>query len=126
MTEPSVDLHGLTRNQAIKRLADALCLHKLRGTPRIKVITGRGHSKKGPDQGVLRLAVPDWLDSPRFRSLLKRVEPIPGNPGAVWVTLKTPAPKPSEPAKPHPQADAGGASDSVISLSSRDISRKRT
>jgi len=83
----TTDLHGLTQAEAQARLTRDVSLAALRGERVLKVITGRGHSQKGADQGVLRLAVPRWLKTARFRRLVRRVAEEPGNPGALIVEL---------------------------------------
>lgn len=85
-----IDLHGLKRDGAIARLARDLAVARLRGIATVRIVTGRGHSRKGADQGILRNLVPGWLAGARFRPLVARVEPEPGNPGALRVHVRIP------------------------------------
>jgi len=57
---PTVDLHGLYPDQALRRLAQALHTARVRGDDELLVITGRG---MGNERGepVLRRRVEAWL-----------------------------------------------------------------
>src|SRR5262245_32542641 len=64
----SVDLHGLTVDQALRRLAQALHAARVRGHGRLLVITGAGWGN--PDQKpVLRPAIEAWLRGKEGRAL---------------------------------------------------------
>jgi len=73
VTEPldeseTVDLHGLTAEQALRRVGQALHAARVRGRTRILVITGAGWGN--PDQKpVLRTKVEAWLRGPEGRAL---------------------------------------------------------
>ena len=63
-----LDLHGLTVEQALRRIAQALHAARVRGHLRLLVITGAGWGN--PDQKpVLRPAVEAWLRGPEGRAL---------------------------------------------------------
>jgi DNA-nicking Smr family endonuclease len=64
----SVDLHGLSVEQALRRVAQALHAARVRGRTRLLVITGAGWGN--PDQKpVLRPRVEGWLRGPEGRAL---------------------------------------------------------
>jgi DNA-nicking Smr family endonuclease len=64
----SVDLHGLTVDQALRRLSQALHAARVRGREHLLVITGAGWGN--PDQRpVLRPRVEAWLRGPEGRAL---------------------------------------------------------
>ena len=69
LDEPAeVDLHGLSVEQALRRIAQALHAARVRRQPRLLVITGAGWGN--PDQKpVLRPAVEAWLRGPEGRAL---------------------------------------------------------
>jgi len=64
----TVDLHGLTVEQALRRVAQALHTARVRGWTRLLVVTGAGWSN--PDlKPVLRPRVEAWLRGPEGRAL---------------------------------------------------------
>jgi len=64
----SVDLHGLTVEQALRRVAQALHAARVRRLTRLLVITGAGWGN--PDnKPVLRPRVEAWLRGPEGRAL---------------------------------------------------------
>lgn len=66
--EDALDLHGLTVEQALRRVAQALHAARVRGRKRLLVITGAGWGN--PDQKpVLRPRLEAWLRSPQGRAL---------------------------------------------------------
>lgn len=85
--EGTIDLHGLTQAEAYRSLHDFIALSQERGRRCILVITGKGsHS-----EGVLRAAVPHWLNLPASRSLVLAfayASPAHGGVGALYVLLK--------------------------------------
>ncbi len=64
---PSVDLHGLKPDQALRRLSQALHAARVRGARRLLVITGRGHGN-ATGKPVLRGRVEAWLRGPEGRA----------------------------------------------------------
>jgi DNA-nicking Smr family endonuclease len=63
-----VDLHGLTVDQALRRVAQALHAARVRRSPRLIVITGAGWGN--PDgKPVLRPRIEAWLRGPEGRAL---------------------------------------------------------
>jgi DNA-nicking Smr family endonuclease len=64
----TVDLHGLTVEQALRRVAQALHAARVRRRTRLVVVTGAGWGN--PDQKpVLRPRVEAWLRGPEGRAL---------------------------------------------------------
>lgn len=82
-----VDLHGLTVERALRRVAQALHTARVRRRPRLLVVTGAGWGN--PDQkAVLRPAVEAWLRSPEARELgVKDVQRVHRD-GALDVWLR--------------------------------------
>lgn len=63
----TVDLHGLTVEQALRRLTQALHTARVRGWKRLLVVTGAGWGN--PDhKPVLRPRVEAWLRGPEGRT----------------------------------------------------------
>jgi DNA-nicking Smr family endonuclease len=85
----SIDLHGLTLNQAYTALLSFLTQARQRGARVVLVITGKGSS---PDAvGVLRQQVPQWLRSVRLRQHVLAFAPAHaghGGEGALYVRLR--------------------------------------
>lgn len=65
---PSVDLHGLSPDGALRRLAQALHAARVRGARQLLVITGRGLGNR-TQQPVLRGKVESWLRGPDGKAL---------------------------------------------------------
>lgn len=61
-----VDLHGLRPEQALRRLEQFLHGARVRGSPRLLVITGRGLGNR-EGKAVLRERVVAWLRGPEGR-----------------------------------------------------------
>ena len=64
----SVDLHGLTVAQALRRVAQSLHAARVRRRARILVITGAGWGN-AQHEPVLRTHVEAWLRGPEGRAL---------------------------------------------------------
>jgi len=90
---PEIDLHGLNQNEAMALLQKKLSLYKMQEKLCVVIITGRGHSKKGPDMGTFKQKVPGWLKGVAFNSIVDSVEDVMGNPGALMVWLTQPPKK---------------------------------
>jgi len=87
--EARLDLHGMTQAEA--HLALAAFIHRSHEAGRrcVLVITGRGFGPKGP--GVLKLAVPRWLEEAGLRRQILAVAPArprDGGSGALYVLLR--------------------------------------
>lgn len=84
-----LDLHGLTQAEAHRALERFIPQARDAGKRCVIVITGKGSVSAGG--GVLRNAVPGWLNSPSLRpSVLAYAEAIPrdGGGGALYVLLR--------------------------------------
>ena len=85
--EARLDLHGMTQDEAHRALARFIGTSRAAGRRCVLVITGRG--KIGG--GVLRAAVPRWLEEPAFRPHLLAIataQPRDGGAGAIYVMLR--------------------------------------
>ena len=90
--EARLDLHGMTQAEAHQALSAFIRASRAEGKRCVLVITGRG-SAKGPNNagGVLKSAVPRWLDEPEFRRYLLAIataQPRDGGSGALYVMLR--------------------------------------
>jgi len=90
--EARLDLHGMTQAEAHRVLASFIRASRAAGKRCVLVITGRG-SAKGPNNtgGVLKSAVPRWLDEPELRPHLLAIataQPRDGGSGALYVMLR--------------------------------------
>ena len=92
-----IDLHGLTQNQAHTRLMAFLRQAQQRNARMVLVITGKGRTDDGDDglpgagRGVLRRAVPQWLQQPEFRALVSGIQSAHnahGGDGAFYVRIR--------------------------------------
>jgi DNA-nicking Smr family endonuclease len=86
--EASLDLHGLSQEEAHQALARFLARAAQAGRRCVLVVTGKG-GKGG--EGVLRASVPRWLNAPELRAhVLAFVHAVPkdGGTGALYILLK--------------------------------------
>ncbi|HUA55381.1 MAG TPA: Smr/MutS family protein [Candidatus Sulfotelmatobacter sp.] len=92
-----LDLHGLTQDEAHAALERFLSGSAARGRRCVLVITGKGLNDGDSDagagraRGVLRQAVPRWLNEPANRARILAVmpaQPKHGGAGALYVLLK--------------------------------------
>lgn len=84
-----VDLHGLTQSEAHGLLLSFLSRAHAGGLRHVLVITGKGASL-GSD-GVLRRALPQWLATPPFSTLVSGLDEASrrhGGGGAFYIRLK--------------------------------------
>jgi Smr domain len=87
--EARLDLHGMTQAEAHRELADFVRAAHQAGWRCVLVITGRGLGPDGP--GVLKSAVPRWLEEPGLRGRILAVasaQPRHGGAGALYVLLR--------------------------------------
>jgi DNA-nicking Smr family endonuclease len=85
--EARLDLHGLTQDEAHRALLGFIRAARAAGKRCVLVITGRGRL----GSGVLRAAVPRWLDEAEFRPHLLAIavaRPQDGGAGALYVMLR--------------------------------------
>ena len=86
-----LDLHGLTQDEAHAALDRFLAGSAARGRRCVLVITGKGLGDGGGGRGVLRQAVPRWLNEAPNRARILAVmpaQPKHGGAGALYVLLK--------------------------------------
>jgi DNA-nicking Smr family endonuclease len=85
--EASLDLHGMTQAEAHRALAAFIAGSRTAGRRCVLVITG--HGRLGG--GVLKAAVPRWLDEPDLRRAVLAIAPARpqhGGHGALYVLLR--------------------------------------
>ena len=97
-----IDLHGLTQSDAHAALWRFLREAQAREAKLVLVITGKGGRADDPhgERGVLRRAVPLWLESMEFRRLVIGFESAAsghGGQGALYVRVR----RGHRPAHPH-------------------------
>jgi DNA-nicking Smr family endonuclease len=92
--EGKIDLHGRTQQDAHDDLLAFLRRAHAAGKRTVLVVTGKGMTtsqRKPTATGILRQAVPRWLNETAFRSLVLAfdyAEPQHGGEGALYVLLK--------------------------------------
>jgi DNA-nicking Smr family endonuclease len=94
--EGTIDLHGLTADQAKIKLIAFIDRSYTLGKRLIIVITGKGKHKgydefQRPINGVLRQSLPDWLSGPSVSDKVLQVtqaQPKHGGTGAFYVYLR--------------------------------------
>jgi DNA-nicking Smr family endonuclease len=87
--EGKIDLHGRTQQAAHDDLLHFLRRARDHDKRCVLVVTGKGMTKS--KTGILRQAVPRWLNEPGFRPLVLAfdyAEPQHGGEGALYVLLK--------------------------------------
>jgi DNA-nicking Smr family endonuclease len=85
--EARIDLHGLTQSEAHQALTDFIYNCRAEGLRSVLVITGKGVS----GEGVLRVAVPKWLNQGNNLKMIRGFSyavPRDGGEGALYVMLK--------------------------------------
>lgn len=87
-----LDLHGLTREAAHRRLDQFLLRAESQGWRCVLVITGRGRGRLDePPTGILREALPRWLNAPEHQHRVLGWHPARrdhGGDGAFYVLLR--------------------------------------
>lgn len=92
--EAELDLHGHTQATAYHTLAAFIRDHAGAGRRCVIVITGKGSTREGG--GVLKSAVPDWLNEPELREhvlAFSHARPNDGGEGALYVLLRRKRPR---------------------------------
>lgn len=87
--EGKIDLHGRTQQDAHDDLLAFLKRAHAAGRRTVLVVTGKGMTTSRT--GILRQAVPRWLNEPSFRPLVLAfdyAEPQHGGEGALYVLIK--------------------------------------
>ncbi len=88
--EARLDLHGMIQTEAHHSLHDFLERAHRSGKRAVLVITGKGLSRSG-EVGILRQAVPRWLNEQPLRNLIKGFDyaaPSDGGEGALYILLR--------------------------------------
>jgi len=89
----SIDLHGMTRQEAHQHVRRTLLAVRRDGHRCLKVVTGRGHNT--PDgHGVLKEALPTWLTTAPLNAHVLALVTAPGRlggQGAYLILLRRPA-----------------------------------
>ncbi len=88
--EARMDLHGLTQEEAHRALSAFVQGSQAAGRRCVLVITGKGLRPDGTT-GVLRAAVPRWLNQPDLRERIvafTHATPRDGGDGALYLLLK--------------------------------------
>lgn len=88
--DATLDLHGMTKLEAMEQVARFIIRQQQMGHRHVVIITGKG---RGTAMGVLRAALPDWLNEPRLRPLISTISharPEKGGEGVTHVLLKRP------------------------------------
>jgi DNA-nicking Smr family endonuclease len=87
-----LDLHGMTQDEAHRRLLSFLRGRQARGAKVVLIITGKGdRGGEGGGRGVLKRMVPLWLGLPELRGLVIGFENAAvghGGEGALYVSLR--------------------------------------
>ena len=89
--EATLDLHGLTKLDAYARVQHFIAHQHRLGHRHVAIITGKGRSGEA---GVLRSALPEWLNEPALRPRISgfaHARPEKGGTGVMHVLLKRPA-----------------------------------
>lgn len=93
--DATLDLHGLTQDQARMALERFIPARVARGDRTVLVITGKGIKKTGylqlEQKGVLREMVPLWLNATDLAPMVAGIDPAHqshGGGGALYVRLK--------------------------------------
>ncbi len=88
--EARLDLHGMIQTEAHRSLTGFLERAYLSGKRSVLVITGKGLRLSG-ETGVLRNAVPRWLNEPPMRHWVRGFDyaaPSDGGEGALYILLR--------------------------------------
>jgi len=95
--EARIDLHGMTAAQAYGALRGFILSCHARGLRLVLVITGKGNTTRDEigimptRNGVLRHALPQWLDAPDMHPMILQISAAHmrhGGGGAYYVYLK--------------------------------------
>jgi DNA-nicking Smr family endonuclease len=87
--EETLDLHGYRQDQAHRALRDFLIRAQARGAKLVLIVTGKGRTAAEP--GVLRRAVPLWLEAVDLRGVVVgfgEATATHGGSGALYVRLR--------------------------------------
>ena len=91
-----IDLHGLTREEACRRLTRFIAESQAAGRRLVLVVTGKGRrAEDGMAAGVIRREAPLWLARPPNAARVldtAPAQPRHGGDGALYVYLRKPRP----------------------------------
>ena len=80
----TLDLHGLTVEEAYQTLHRFLMVHQRENSKVITIITGKGSPQK---EGLIHHEIQNWLDTPFFKSKINEMRWLNGG-GALEIRLK--------------------------------------
>ena len=80
----TLDLHGLTVEDAYQTLRRFLMVHQRENSKKITIITGKGSPAK---EGLIHHEIQNWLDTPFFKNKINDVRWLNGG-GAIEIRLK--------------------------------------
>jgi len=86
-----VDLHGMTREEAFRRLTRFIAESQAAGRRLVLVVTGKGRGADGISSGVIRRDAPHWLARPPNAARVldtAPAQPRHGGEGALYVYLR--------------------------------------
>jgi DNA-nicking Smr family endonuclease len=89
--EARLDLHGMTQAEAHRALGNFVAASRAAGKRGALVITGQGRAAGRPEGGVLKNAVPRWLEEAELRQhILACTTALPrdGGGGALYLLLR--------------------------------------
>ena len=84
--DASIDLHGLTREEAWARLSAFFADAKRRGMEKLRVVHGKGNHSEG--EAVLKRTTKEFLERCPFAGESGTADNKAGGSGATWVILK--------------------------------------
>ena len=84
---PELDLHGLRVPEALAEVEGFLARAESQGVGEVRIVCGKGRHSRG-GLGVLRTAVPGWLESHGYAGRYRREVDRDGRDGAVRVSLR--------------------------------------
>jgi DNA-nicking Smr family endonuclease len=85
--EGRLDLHGLTRPQALEKLRAFIASAQKRGIRQVLIIHGKGYQSEG-GEAILKPAVAAWLRKIRAAMAFCPAQAADGGDGALYVLLK--------------------------------------
>ena len=84
---PQLDLHGLRVSEALGSVEQFLARAEQQGVDEVRIVCGKGRHSPG-GVGVLRNAVPGWLDAHGYAGRYRREVDRDGRDGALRLVLK--------------------------------------
>lgn len=86
LPDASIDLHGLTRDEAWARLSAFFADAKRRGLEKIRIVHGKGNHSEG--EAVLKRTTREFIERCPFAGESGTADSRSGGSGATWVILK--------------------------------------